>query len=242
MKLFPIITPVVLLLVSMQVHGAEVKISTAFPGGNVVVEKINGRTIHLDTDLRGGQPWFYWCFDATVANPGKVLFDLGKPQKIGVRGPAVSIDEGKSWSYLGTENVEMTAQAERFTYEFTKVNQRARFSVAIPYLQHDLDAFIKKNGTNLLLVKSELTKTRRGTSVDLLRIGTPGEGVSPMLVTARHHACESTASYVLEGFLQEALSESPAGREFRKRHVLFAVPIVDKDGVEAGDQLSLIHI
>ena len=236
MKLFPIITPVVLLLVSMQVHGVEVRISTSFPGGNVVVEKIDGRTIHLDTDLRGGQPWFYWCFDATVANPGKVLFDLGKPQKIGVRGPAVSIDEGKSWNYLGTENVEMTPQAERFTYEFTKVNQRVRFAVAIPYLQHDLNAFITKNAANPFLVKSELTKTRKGTSVDLLRIGKPGPGVSPILVTARHHACESTASYVLEGFLQEALSESLAGKEFRKRHVLFAVPIVDKDGVEAGDQ------
>lgn len=140
---------------------------------------------------------------------------MGKPQKIGVRGPAVSIDEGKSWNYLGTENVEMTPQAERFTYEFTKVNQRARFSVAIPYLQHDLDAFIKKHAANPFLVKSELTKTRKGTSVDLLRIGKPGPGVSPILVTARHHACESTASYVLEGFLQEALSESLAGKEFR---------------------------
>ena len=58
MKLFPIITPVVLLLVSMQVHGVEVEISTSFPGGNVVVEKMEGRTIHLGTDLRGGQPWF----------------------------------------------------------------------------------------------------------------------------------------------------------------------------------------
>jgi len=236
MNIYFIIAPVIILFASMQVHGAEVEIGTSFSGGNVVVGKIEGNTIHLAPDLRGGQPWFYWCFDARVAKPAKIIFDLGKPQKIGVRGPAVSIDEGKSWRYLGIENVEMTPQAERFTYEFTKENQRVRFAVAIPYLQHDLDAFIKKNATNPLLVKSELTKTRRGTSVDLLRIGTPGEGVSPMLVTARHHACESTASYVLEGFLQEALSESPAGREFRKRHVLFAVPIVDKDGVEAGDQ------
>ncbi len=236
MNLYTLITPVIILFASLQVHGEEVRISTSFPGGNVVVEKMVGRTIHLGTDLRGGQPWFYWCFDATVANPGKVLFDLGKPQKIGVCGPAVSIDEGKSWSYLGNENVELTPQAERFTYEFTKVNQRARFSVAIPYLQHDLDAFIKKNISNPLLVRSELTKTRKGNSVDLLRIGKPDPGIIPMLVTARHHACESTASYVLEGFLQEALSESTAGLEFRKRHVLFAVPIVDKDGVEAGDQ------
>ena len=236
MKLHTIFILLILLFISMQVHGEEVKISTSFAGGNVIVEKIEGNTIHLAPDLRGGQPWFHWCFDAMVEKPSKIIFDLGKPQKIGVRGPAFSIDEGKSWRYLGTENVEMTPQAERFTYEFSKVNQRVRFAVAIPYLQNDLDAFIKKNALNPILIKSELTKTRKGTSVDLLRIGKPGPGVMPMLVTARHHACESTASYVLEGFMQEALSDSPAGLEFRKRHVLFAVPIVDKDGVEAGDQ------
>jgi hypothetical protein len=41
---------------------------------------------------------------------------------------------------------------------------------------------------------------------------------------------------VLEGFLAEALSDSPAGVEFRKKYVLYAVPFLDKDGVEEGDQ------
>lgn len=236
MKISTLISLVTVLLFSMRIHAAEITVSSAFPGGNVIVEKIEGNTIHLAPDLRGGQPWFYWCFDAKVTKPGKVVFDLGKPQKIGVRGPAASIDGGKTWRYLGTENVEMTLQAERFSYEFLNNDQSVRFAVAIPYLHNDLDAFIKKNANNPLLVKSELTKTRKGTSVDLLRIGKPGEGIAPMLVTARHHACESTASFVLEGFIQEALSDSPSGIEFRKRHVLFAVPIVDRDGVEAGDQ------
>ncbi len=44
-------------------------------------------------------------------------------------------------------------------------------------------------------------------------------------------------SYVIEGFLEEVLSESSeAGKEFRDRFVLFCVPFVDVDGVEAGDQ------
>jgi hypothetical protein len=60
--------------------------------------------------------------------------------------------------------------------------------------------------------------------------------VKAVLVTARHHAAETIASYVLEGFLQEAMSDNSAGEEFRRRHVLFAVPLVDKDGVEEGDQ------
>jgi tetratricopeptide (TPR) repeat protein len=44
------------------------------------------------------------------------------------------------------------------------------------------------------------------------------------------------ASYVLEGFLQEALSDAPGAVEFRRKYVLYAVPLVDKDGVQNGDQ------
>ena len=57
-----------------------------------------------------------------------------------------------------------------------------------------------------------------------------------ILVTARHHAAESMASYVLEGFLAAAMSDTSEGREFRKKYVLYGVPLVDKDGVEDGDQ------
>ena len=81
-----------------------------------------------------------------------------------------------------------------------------------------------------------MTKTRSGREVDLLQINHPAEGLAPMLLTARNHACETMASYVLEGFVQEALSDSWAGSEFRKRYVLYCVPLIDKDGVEAGDQ------
>ena len=64
----------------------------------------------------------------------------------------------------------------------------------------------------------------------------PGPSKKPVLVTGRHHACETIASYVLEGFLQEAMSDNPVGERFRKRYVLYAIPFVDKDGVEEGDQ------
>jgi tetratricopeptide (TPR) repeat protein len=81
-----------------------------------------------------------------------------------------------------------------------------------------------------------LTQSRKGRAVELLQVGQPGIGKQALLLTARHHACEALASYALEGFLQEAISESPAAEEFRKKYVLYAVPFVDKDGVEEGDQ------
>ena len=50
---------------------------------------------------------------------------------------------------------------------------------------------------------------------------------------------EALASYVLEGFLEEALSDSRSGKAFRATYVLYAVPIVDVDGVAEGDHQLL---
>ena len=56
------------------------------------------------------------------------------------------------------------------------------------------------------------------------------EGYKKVLLTSRHHACESTGSYVLEGVIK-ALCENPIeGYEF------FVVPMTDFDGVCDGDQ------
>ncbi len=98
-----------------------------------------------------------------------------------------------------------------------------------------LEAFLKENASPHLKT-TVLTKSRKGREVKLLQIGSPGPNVQAVLVTGRHHAAETIASFVLEGFLKEAMSESELAQEFRQKYVLYAVPFVDKDGVEEGDQ------
>lgn len=127
------------------------------------------------------------------------------------------------------------AYSNSFTYHFT-AGQKVRFSVAIPYLQRDLESFLSPYGANANLTKSVLTGSLKGRAVELLQIGSPGPTVKAVLVTARHHACETMASYVLEGFLKAALADTPDGLAFRNAYVLYCVPFVDKDGVEEGDQ------
>jgi hypothetical protein len=209
-----------------------------FPGGNIQVVAQEEDVVHIAPDLRGDRPWFYWCFEARAARPGRVKFVF--PDKvagftdgaIGFQGPAISMDQGASWRWMGTERVEGSS----FSYEFLEHNQCVRFAVTIPYLQKDLAAFLDHHADNPHLTKSVLATSRKGREVELLQIGSVRPQVHAVLVTARHHAAETIASYVLEGFLQEALSESEAGVDFRKRFALFAVPFVDKDGVEEGDQ------
>ncbi len=215
-----------------------------FPGGNVTVDSNEGSTVHISPDLRTSPAWFYWYFEAEASEPGQVTF-VFNGAKVGVRGPAVSLDEGKTWAWMGTEHVVYAHKAaeagapavpDSFTYNFTKAHEKVRFSVGFPYVQSNLDEFLKKNASNPNMAKSILATTTHGLPVELLQIGKPGPGIVSMAVSARSHCCEALASYILEGFLQEAMSDSPAGVEFRKKYVLFAVPMLDKDGVQAGDQ------
>ncbi len=216
----------------------SVAISTEFPGGNALVESNEEGTVHVAPDLRGDSPWFYWYFEATAKQPGRVKFVFPeevigfKNGAIGLQGPAVSHDNGKTWRWMGTEQVEGSS----FYYDFSEAGERVQLAVTIPYVESNYVEFMKLNADNPHLKPSVLTKSRHGRDVELLQIGEPGSQVTPVLVTARHHATESIASYVLEGFLQAAMSDLPDGAEFRKRFVLFAVPFVDKDGVEEGDQ------
>lgn len=233
-----------LLLLSAEAEEPAVAIRADFPGGNIKVLQNERRTVQVTPDLRGGQPWFYWHFVATATQPGRVTFVFPEAQRIGVQGPAVSLDDGQNWRWLGTDNVVFASppgngaasQRESFAYDFTAEHLKVRFAVAIPYLQDNLNAFLKAHAANKHLQTLPFAKTRNGTPVELLQIGEPEPTVKAVIVTARHHACESMASYVLEGWLQEAMSDSPFGAEFRSKYVLFAIPLVDKDGVQAGDQ------
>lgn len=234
-----------LLASSNAAQAAELKlvIRADFPGGNIIVVKNEGAQIELKPDLRGGQPWFYWHFEATASAADKATFVFPGSMLIGVRGPAVSVDDGAKWHFLGAEHctyanatVPAKERRETFTYEFKPEHLKVRFAVAIPYLPANLASFVKERAANPNLKQEFLAKTIKGTPVEMLVVGAPGAGREAMIVTARHHACESMASYVLEGFLDEAMSDSYFGKQFRERYVLYAVPLVDRDGVAAGDQ------
>ena len=234
-------------LVGAKPDDVPVRIRADFPGGNVRVLEQSGSTVAIAPDLRDGSPWFYWNFEATASQPGTVQFKF--PAECGAQisphGPAYSLDGGISWRWLGAKSFtpfEMRPPdgsppaGDAFVFTFDSNNSAVRFSTGVPYLQSHLDGFLKRHDDNPYLFKQVLTQSAKGRNVEYLRIGTTQEGREHVLFTARSHACEAMASYVLEGFMQEALSDSPFARAFRDRYFLHVVPFLDKDGVEEGDQ------
>lgn len=205
-----------------------------FPGGNIIVDGIKDDTVFLHQDVRDTQgDWFYWYFRVRGAAGRTLNFEFTKGNVIGVHGPAVSTDKGWTWSWLGEEAVEETT----FRYTFPNDAEEVRFCFAMPYLERNLQRFIRYYDGNPNLKVDVLCKTRKGREVELLHLGRlDGECDHRVLLTCRHHACEMTASYTLEGIMESILADTKDGKWFREHVEFLVIPFVDKDGVEDGDQ------
>lgn len=222
-----------------------VRIDADYPGGNIRVLRIDGDTAIVAPDLRDtqrGQWWFYWNFRlrAPAGRPIRIVFQQQNP--LGVRGPAVSEDRGATWRHLGPTSVRADRAADgqqQWSFE-ARVPERAeeiRYAFCVPYVQSHLQTFLDAHPNNPALRVETLCRSRRDRAVELVRAGNltdRARGV--VLLTSRHHACEALATYAMEGFLAAVLADDDAGRSWRSNWEVRAIPFVDKDGVEAGDQ------
>lgn len=206
----------------------EIKIDANFPGGNVLVDSISGHHVYIRPDLRDtSTDWFYWYFAAKPATAGMVHFHLSGNNYLTNAGPAYSIDQGKTWHWLGRDFT-----ADSFRFEF-KAGQEVRFSMGMPYTQAQFDAFLKPYRKNVRL--ETLCQTPKGRAIEKLVIGSASAS-RKVLITARHHACEMMTNYALEGFISTLLSKDKMMTRLRNEVEFWIIPFMDKDGVEDGDQ------
>ncbi len=192
------------------------RLHTDFTGGNLRVVSVDGDSYRVEPELRDTTgDWFYWAFCVEGAAGRTLTFDFSPHAWVGPFGPAVSRDLRRwNWLYAGSSS--------RFTYTFT--------DDAPVYFAHDLlyhpGRFVDL-AAELSLPVSTLCSSERGRDVPCVRFGS---GEASIVLTARHHCCEATGSYVLEGILREFAASPLPGYE------IFAVPFVDYDGVLDGDQ------
>jgi hypothetical protein len=210
-------------------------IDADFPGGNILVDGETADEVVLRPDFRGSGGWFYWCFRARGYGARRVTFRFNtKVHELCPYGPAVSTDAGATWRWLGADSADFAGNA--FSYLFTGDEAEVRFCFSLPYLEPHLRAFVARQDAGRL-VPRVLCRSERGRDVELLEVRSRRAPLAKALLTCRHHACEATATFVLEGLLDAVLHPSDPETAFLADHVeLLAVPFVDKDGVEDGDQ------
>ena len=192
------------------------RIHKDFIGGNIKVERINNDTVYLKNELRDTEgDWFYWAFCVEGAASKTVTFKL-EANRLGYFSPALSNDL-INWHWLGE------ADGDSFTYTFAEKEDKVYFAHSMLYHPVRFVKLAKNKGLNI----QTLCKSKLGRDVPYVTLG---EGSKTVILTARHHACESTGSYVLEGVLCE-LVDNPI-----EKTKIICVPFVDYDGVLNGDQ------
>ena len=196
----------------MKIHGD-------FTGGNISVIKQDEKDVYLENQLRdSSDDWFYWAFCIEGAGGKRIKFHMQK-YRLGYWGPAVSHDL-VNWHWLDS------VDGDTFTYSFADDENKVYFAHSMLYHPERITELTKE----LSLCTFELCKSRKGRSVPAIKLG---DGNKNIILTARHHACESTGSYVLEGVLRE-FAKNPL-----ENAKILCVPFVDYDGVVDGDQGKL---
>ena len=227
----------------------NVTVRTTHPGGNGRVLAVAGDTIRLEPETRDStRRWFYWYVDLESDATQSLRVEFPTDEVIGPRGPAVRtenpcggpIGDGAwdEWHWLGSEH-RIDATAFRYSFEADK---RVQFALSVPYQRADFDAFAFEYESNPKLTVETLTTTPSGRDVPVARLGPP-DADRHVALAARHHACESTASYVLEGVLRGLLEREnerrggtpSTGTSLLETHRIHIYPFGDLDGVERGD-------
>lgn len=187
-----------------------------FIGGNIKVARQTETDVYLENELRDTtEDWFYWAFCVENAQKKTITFHF-QDNRLGYFGPAISYDLNK-WYWLNDKG------SNEFTYTFGEDESKVYFAHSMLYHPERFLDFAKSKG----LVVSEFCKSNKGRSVPC---ALKGDGVKSIILTARHHACESTGNYVLEGVLRELIKNPIANTK------ILCVPFMDYDGVIDGDQ------
>ena len=190
-----------------------------FPGGNITINSVEGDTVYLDRELRDTQgDWFYWAFRARGCGGRTLTFHFPKgSNRIGHWGAAVSYDL-KHWHWSETDH-----DRDYFVYSFAPNENDVYFGHNMIYSQGLFEEFCFRENLKI----EAICKSLKGRDVPSARFGL---GERMIVFSARHHACESTGNYVLEG-----------AAEYLHRHLpddytVILVPFIDTDGVIDGDQ------
>ncbi len=194
------------------------RIHTDFAGGNIVVDRIEENTVIVERDIRDTEgDWFYWAFCVEDAAGKTLTFSFPSWARVGRFGPAISHDL-ETWHWLDKPSAGNT-----FTYTFGAQENKVYFAHNMLYQPPRFLSFCAEKG----LPVENFSLSESGESLPALRFG---NGDKWILLTARHHACESTGSYVLEGVVDTLLPLLP------EEYSVLVVPFVDYDGVVQGDQ------
>jgi hypothetical protein len=213
----------------------QMRVTHDLPYANGHVLSINGEHLVLlpeQPEIKADQDWFFWAVRVFPDGADRIVLSFGKRHCLTAQGPAISLDNGRTWRWLGRQRDGSKQADDRCEVPVPSGVESMILSMCIPYQLPQWEAFVAQLPADRIVL-SELTRSTAGRPVPLLRAGAGEDG--HILLTARHHACEVSGSHVLEGIVAAMLCDD-TWAPWLRQHRLSVVPFVDTDGVATGQQ------
>jgi len=104
--------------------------------------------------------------------------------------------------------------------------------MAFPYTEKNLKEFLENLKNRELLKTDTLCLSPENRVIEKITIPALGKNTNrKVLITARHHACEMMANYVLEGIIKSLLNDKNL-QLLREDSEFLIIPFMDKDGFQ----------
>ena len=211
-------------------------ITSAFDGGNIAVERIEGPdNIHLTIPKdEGGEfaQWFYFRLTGAAGTPCTIRITGLKDSAYPAGWPnyrAVCSEDRIDWLRTDTDYDE---ERGTLTIRVTPETNGIWLAYFAPYSMERHHNLIAEAAEAEGVTIESLGKTLDGQDMDLV---TMGDGPLKLWIIGRQHPGESMAEWWMEGALA-ALTDSadPVARKLRERATIHIVPNMNPDGSRRG--------
>lgn len=211
----------------------EMKISSNFDGGNIVVKNIESHD-NIEVEIRKDKgadffQWFYFRLQGGEGYPCKIhITNAGKSSYAAAWNgyQARASYDRYTWFQIPT-----TFDGKKLSIEIMPKQNSVYISYFAPfsYEQH-LDLVHMAQLSNRCVL-SNLGNTVEGRDIDLLIAGEPSPNKKRIWIIARQHSGEPMAEWFMQGFINRLLdADDPASIQLLEKAVFYLVPNMNIDG------------
>jgi len=222
---------------TFKLKGDDVFFGNEFQGARLNgVAKVNDTLYSIlispENEPINGSPWY--AFKVWSASRKEISLRFTYPPKVKHRYDAKISKDGKSWSAAGSGKMLKNKADSNYVLKLSAGPDTtwvaAQELITSSHVKTWVESLVKNN--------TEISSSVIGQSTEARDIPefTFGNKTSKkvILITGRNHPPEVTGHYALQAFVETLTANTTLAKEFRKKYLVYVVPLLNPDGVDGG--------
>lgn len=217
-------------------NGDDVSFGNEFQGARLNgVAKLNDSLysilITAENVPVNGSPWY--AFKVWSKTNKDILIRFNYPPSVKHRYNAKLSKDGKQWSEAGTGFFSKNDADSNYVLKLKMGTDTTWVAAQELITSSSVNTWIAELQKNKFITSSSVGTTAELRSIPQITIGNMSSK-NVILITGRNHPPEITGHYALQAFVETICGNTPLAKAFRKKFLVYVVPLLNPDGVDGG--------